>query len=252
MTNVQYTLGWDETAMRFLTRRTLDSHGAFFVPYLAAGMQVLDCACGPGSITQGIARAVAPGAVTGIDMSASQIAMATARAQGEGIGNVIFREASIYELPFPDATFDAVFSHALLEHLGEPVRAAKECLRVLKPGGVIGVATPDWEAFIVAPETPELVAAVRKYREIQDGNGGDTRTGRKLGTILREAGFAVPRMQARFENYDPSRIIGEVISFQLQRDGYERLAQVVREWQTDPEGLWAQAWVSCVARKPVA
>lgn len=43
MTNVQYTLGWDETAMRFLTRRTLDSHGAFFVPYLAAGMQVLDC-----------------------------------------------------------------------------------------------------------------------------------------------------------------------------------------------------------------
>lgn len=250
MIDVQYTLGWDETAMRFLTRRTLDSHGAFFVPYLAPGMHVLDCACGPGSITQGIARAVAPGAVTGIDMSASQIAMATARAQGEGITNAKFREASIYELPFPDASFDAVFSHALLEHLGEPVRAAKECLRVLKPGGVIGVATPDWDGFIVAPETPELVAAVRTYREAQDGNGGDTRTGRKLGTILREAGFMAPRMQARYENYDPSPIIGEVISLQLQRDGHDRLAAVVREWQADPEGLWAQAWVSCVARKP--
>lgn len=250
MTNVQYTLGWDETAMRFLTRRTLDSHGAFFVPYLASGMHVLDCACGPGSITQGIARAVAPGAVTGIDMSASQIAMATARAQGEGITNATFREASIYELPFPDASFDAVFSHALLEHLGEPVRAAKECLRVLKPGGVIGVATPDWDGFIVAPETPELVAAVCMYREAQDTNGGDTRTGRKLGTILREAGFVAPRMQARYENYDPSRVIGDVISLQLQRDGHDRLAEAVREWQTDLEGLWAQAWVSCVARKP--
>ena len=250
MTNVQYTLGWDETAMRFLTRRTLDSHGAFFIPYLAAGMHVLDCACGPGSITRGIARAVAPGAVTGIDMNASQIALAVATVQGEGLANASFREASVYELPFPDASFDAVFSHALFEHLGEPVHAARECLRVLKPGGVIGLATPDWDGFIVAPETPELVAAVRTYRDIQDRNGGDTRTGRKLATIVREGGFVAPRMQARYENYDPSRVIGEVISLQLGRDGFEAHSRVVREWQADPEGLWAQAWVSCVARKP--
>lgn len=250
MPDERYTLGYAEEAIRFLDRRSLDSHGAFFAPLLLAGMDVLDCGCGPGGITRGIAARVAPGRVTGIDMDATQVELATRRAAQAGVGNVEFRTASVYELPFPDASFDAIFSHALFEHLADKPRAARECLRVLRPGGVIGVCTPDWGGFIVAPESDELRAAIQAYEDAQNRNGGDTRTGRKLATLLREAGFEGAKPAARYENFSPLSDIGEVLASRLDRDGLPRLAAVLRAWQQDPHGLFSEAWVSCIARKP--
>lgn len=245
----QYTLGYSDAAMRFLLRRTLESHGAFFVPHLQPGMKVLDCGCGPGSITFGIVARVPQGAVEAIDMDASQIELAQRRARDAGLHNVTFRQASIYELPYPDAHFDAIFSHALFEHLSDTAAAARECLRVLKPGGVIGVATPDWEAFIVAPATAARRAAVQAYVDRQTANGGDPGTGRKLSTLLSEAGFVDARMHARFEVYDPITAITDVMAVQYDRDGMPEHARTMRELERDPQGMWAQAWVSCVARK---
>lgn len=245
----RYTLGYSDAAMRFLLRRTLETHGAFFLPHLRPGLRVLDCGCGPGSITLGIASRVAPGSVDAIDMDGSQIALAQQRAGDAKLGNVIFRQASIYELPYPDNHFDAIFSHALFEHLHDTVAAARECLRVLKPGGVIGVATPDWEAFIVAPVTPARRAAVQAYTERQSANGGDPGTGRRLATILAAGGFSRPRLHARFEVYDPITAITEVMAVQYDRDGMPDHARTMRELAEDPMGMWAQAWVSCVAVK---
>lgn len=245
-----YTLGYSPVAMQFVSRRTLESHGKFFIPHLRVGMRVLDCGAGPGSITQGIASRVAPGLVTAIDMDASQIAAGEERMRLAHLSNVEFRQASVYELPFADGEFDAVFSHALFEHLAEPEEAARECFRVLKPGGTIGIATPDWDGFIVAPESPHLYGAIRRYRELQNRNGGDVRMGRKLGTLLGGAGFHDVTLAARYENYRPLDIIGETLAERLEQDGYPADATALREWQRDPRGLFAQAWVSCVARKP--
>ncbi|MBI1396487.1 MAG: methyltransferase domain-containing protein [Betaproteobacteria bacterium] len=246
----RYTLGYSNAALRFLLRRTLASHGAFFSSRLESGMTVLDCGCGPGGITLGIARRISPGRVVAIDRDAGQIEFARRSAEEEGVDNAEFREASIYDLPFADATFDAVFSHALFEHLSRPVEAARECRRVLRPGGLIGIATPDWEAFIVAPDTPARRAALDAYCAGQRRNGGDPGIGRKLATVLTEAGFVDARMSARFENYDPLAAICEVMADQFERDGMPEHAQTMSALQDDPLGIWAQAWVSCVARRP--
>lgn len=244
-----YTLGYEREAVRFLDRRTLASHGAFFEAHLLPGTSVLDCGCGPGGITQGIAAHIAPGRVTGVDMDGSQIALATERAAALGLKNVEFRKASVYELPFADASFDAVFSHALFEHLADKVRAARECLRVLKPGGVMGVCTPDWGGFVVAPESPELLAAIAAYEGNQNRNGGDTRTGRKLAQVLTGAGFRHAKLSARYENYSPLTAIGNLMAWQLERDGTPEHGATFRRWQEDPQALFAQAWLSCIARK---
>ena len=58
--------------------RTAAQEGAFFLPHLRPGMRVLDLGCGPGSITLGLAEAVAPGDVVGIDLQPSQVAQAQA------------------------------------------------------------------------------------------------------------------------------------------------------------------------------
>src|SRR5215510_13591224 len=112
---------------------------AFLAPYLRTGMRLLDCGCGPGSITVDLARSVAPGEAIGIDLREDALAQGRALARERGIANLTFETASVYQLPYPDASFDAAFACAVLQHLAAPLAALKEMRRVLQPGGVIGI-----------------------------------------------------------------------------------------------------------------
>jgi len=244
-----YTLGYGQAALGFVSRRTLESHGSFFIPLLQPGMTVLDCGCGPGSITLGIAARIGDGQVIGVDLSPSQIELASENARRQGIANASFREASAYALPFPPAHFDAVFSHALLEHLNDPGLALREFLRVLRPGGVAGVCAPDWGGFIGSPPTPELTAAMRAHNEIQNRNGGDTLVGRKLLGLMLDAGFGEVRAQARYQNYDDLADITGALAAQLEHGGDHEYADAIRTWGRQPAAMFAQAWVSCVGRR---
>ncbi len=233
-----------------MAKRTLESHGAFFLPYLRPGLSVLDCGCGPGSITIGIAAGIAPGEVVGVDFVQSQIERATAAAAREGHHNVRFETGDAYSLPFESGRFDRVFSHALMEHLTDPVAALRELCRILKPGGVIGVCSPDWGGFILSPPSPQLSRAVEAYMALQSKNGGDVRVGRKLGLHLAATGFAEVRISARYECYPSLEFIGEYLASQLEREGDARSAATFRDWSQEKEGMFAQAWVSAVGVKP--
>src|SRR5215469_9357960 len=72
------------------------------------------------------------------------------------ITNVRFQVANTYELPFPNAAFDGVLANTVLLHLREPRRALEEMRRVLRPGGVVGVADGDFSAWLWEPATPAL------------------------------------------------------------------------------------------------
>src|ERR1700747_817606 len=140
----QYTPGHSANATAFMAARSFSSHGEFIRPYIKPGMTVLDCGCGPGAISVGLAEAVGPaGHVTGIDFGESQIQVAQAR----GNPNLSFQVASVFALPFEDHAFDLVFSHALFEHLADPIRGVAEIRRVLRLGGVAGLCSPDWGGF---------------------------------------------------------------------------------------------------------
>ena len=52
----------------FFTDRSARSNAKFFIDHLRSGMNLLDCGCGPGSITIDLAEIVGPGKVTGIDI----------------------------------------------------------------------------------------------------------------------------------------------------------------------------------------
>jgi ubiquinone/menaquinone biosynthesis C-methylase UbiE len=260
-----YTPGYSANASAFMVRRRAETHAAFLLPHLRPGQALLDCGCGPGTITLDLAQHVAPGLVTGIDRSDDQIARARDAATALGRANVDFRTANVYDLPFPAASFDVVFSHALLEHLAEPVRALAAMRRVLRPGGIIGVCSPDWGGFLVAPTSPALEAAISFYCQLQTANGGNVQAGRHLGQWLQAAGFTQVQMQARYECYADRSQIGEYLAHQIEAvegqgratangepvtDPPHQLAAALRQWQQAPAGLFAQAWVWAIGYAP--
>ena len=79
-TSADYTMGYSEEFRQMLNWRSAQSHAGYLLPHLASGQKLLDFGCGPGTITVGLARAVEPGEVHGIDMEESQIALARAAA----------------------------------------------------------------------------------------------------------------------------------------------------------------------------
>jgi len=103
-----------------------------------AGKAALDYGCGHGMAAVALARAGAT--VTAFDLSPGYVAEAQARAAANGVAVTCVTGCG-ESLPFPDASFDAVWGNAILHHLDLP-RAARELRRVLKPGGVAVFAEP--------------------------------------------------------------------------------------------------------------
>jgi ubiquinone/menaquinone biosynthesis C-methylase UbiE len=184
--------------VHFMERHTAETHAGFFLPELLSGWRLLDAGCGPGTITLGLARKVAPGQVIGIDLEESQFGRARDRAKREEL-NLEFRKGSVYELPFEDGFFDAVYSHALLESLSDPAAALAELRRVLKPGGLIGVRASDLGGLLLDAASEGPAQALAAYVGNQKQRCTDPNMGRKLGRLLRGAGFRVLKQTASYE-----------------------------------------------------
>jgi ubiquinone/menaquinone biosynthesis C-methylase UbiE len=109
---------------------------------LRAGEKVLDVATGSGNTAISAARRY--GDVTGIDYVPDLIGQARERAEAERL-EITFEVGDAENLPYPDASFDAVLSTVGVMFAPDQEKAARELLRVCKPGGKIGLAnwTPD-------------------------------------------------------------------------------------------------------------
>jgi SAM-dependent methyltransferase len=104
-----------------------------------AGQRVLDVACGSGTAALVAARRYCE--VTGIDYVRELIDRAQQRARAEGF-TVDLRVADAQALPFDDGSFDVVLSVYGVQFAPDQQRAADELLRVCRPGGRIGLASP--------------------------------------------------------------------------------------------------------------
>jgi SAM-dependent methyltransferase len=99
-------------------------------------------------------------------------------------------QASIMETGLPDNSVDFALARFLFQHLPDPVGAAKEVLRVLKPGGRLALVDVDDALWgIEDPTLDELDALLKKYVKEQAERGGNRLVGRRFWRILRSAGF---------------------------------------------------------------
>ena len=115
-------------------------------PDLSQVRHILDIACGPGEWALEMAFTYPEITVVGIDASEPMIAYARAQAKVQGLHNVSFRVMDIAKpLRFPTDSFDIVNAHLIAPYLScdEWEYAVKECMRVLRPGGMLRLTECD-------------------------------------------------------------------------------------------------------------
>ena len=103
------------------------------------GKEILELGVGAGT---DFSQFIRGGAVaTGVDLTDTAIEHTVRRLQMAGYAEDAFRlqRADVEDLPFPDDSFDLVYSWGVLHHSPDPPRAIKEVWRVLRPGGVARV-----------------------------------------------------------------------------------------------------------------
>jgi SAM-dependent methyltransferase len=100
------------------------------------GEAVLELGCGPGGVGLAAAELVgADGHVVLSDVAPEMTAIAAERAERRGLRNVTTRELDMEHLDVADSSFDKVLCREALMLVADPTAAAREALRVLRPGG---------------------------------------------------------------------------------------------------------------------
>ena len=151
---------------------------------VTAGLRALDVGCGPGALTAVLEDRLGPGAVAACDPSAPFVAACAARHPGVDV-----RAGRAEAIPFDDAAFDRVLAQLVLHFVTDPIVAAHEFRRVLRPGGVAAACVWDfaegmqmlrlfWDAALaVDPHAPD------EARTMRFGRAGE------IAELFAQAGF---------------------------------------------------------------
>jgi len=164
-------------------------------------MRVLDVATGPGWVA---AQAAERGAsVVGVDVAEAMIARAR-----RAYPALDFRRADAHELPFADASFDAVVGNLAVMHLSRPERAMAEFARVLRPGGrVVLTAWADPSQHRLVGIFLDAMAEARAVPPADLPEGPDFfrfSDDEEFAALLREQGLANPAVTATARKPDRS------------------------------------------------
>ncbi len=223
------------------------------------GQVVVDLGCGPGTDLVALADRAGPhGRVIGVDRDGRMLAEARRRLdqppavdlhqrpagnldQRRAAGNldqrrpgVNLQAADLHGLPLVAGSVDRARTDRVLQHVDNPGEVLAEARRVLRPGGLLVTAEPDWDTVAVADEDLE---SSRRFARFLAGQVRHPTIGRQLPWLAARAGFAVDAVEAvpvLFRDFETAdRILG------LRRHGARAMA-----------GGTARAWLNRLAAGP--
>jgi SAM-dependent methyltransferase len=261
-----YTHGHHESVLRSHQWRTAQNSAAYLLPHLLPGLDLLDVGCGPGTLTLDLAAAVTPGRAVGLDAVSEPLDVARANAEARGDDTTEFVVGDVYDLDIPDASFDIVHAHQVLQHLSDPVAALQEMRRVCRAGGLIAARDADYAAMAWYPPSPQLEAWQRLYQTLARSNDGEPNAARHLLAWAHTAGFenvicsadtwcyATPEERAWWGGLWADRVTQSALAEQAVAGDYasaaelEDVAQGWRAWAIDPDAWFVVLHGEILAR----
>jgi arsenite methyltransferase len=156
---------------------------------LQRGERVLDLGVGPGLLAAEIAVAVgATGAVCGIDLSESMLALARRRELPPGAAALELEAGDVGALPFARDSFDVAVSTQVFEYVADVESALAEARRVLRPRGRLLVLDTDWDSIVWRSNDEQRM---RRVLAAWDEHLVDPHLPRRLTGLLEGAGLSV-------------------------------------------------------------
>jgi ubiquinone/menaquinone biosynthesis C-methylase UbiE len=151
-------------------------------------MSIVDLGSGPGFTLAHMLASYPMSSITGVELDPALHALA--RANLDASPRLALLNRSALETGLADESVDFVIARFLYQHLEDPVPAAKEARRILKPGGRLVVIDVDESVWgLTDPPIPEMQQVMGRYAAVHASMGRDRRVGRKLWRILRTSGF---------------------------------------------------------------
>jgi ubiquinone/menaquinone biosynthesis C-methylase UbiE len=194
--------GWEAIAGRFaelwspVTEQAIEA--LLDTAQVTDGSRVLDVGAGAGDAA---GRAAGRGAeAIGVDVASAMVAIAARRNP-----SAAFVQASATELPFADGSFDAVVGNNVVQHVGEPEKAAREFERVLRPGG--RVALSSWDA---AERSPFFAAVMGAVSDAEVPRPAEAPAGPSFFQFTADARFRALLEDAGFEDVSVGGIAAEI------------------------------------------
>ena len=263
-----YTMGFSEEFMESLRRYTAEASAAYLLPYLRPGLRVLDFGCGPGTISVGLAQAIEPGELHGVDMEESQIDLARRVAATGDRPNAFFHVGDVTALDFEDNFFDVAHCHNVLMHVPDTGAVLKEVKRVLKPGGIIACREMISGSSFTHPDYGVIRRSWDMFEDLLAADDAHPQMGKDMKGHILKAGFANLRMTASFDIYSTPQDIDHIYGIATQwflspeiteaaikygastQALCDEIAVAYARWREDPGAMVAIAFGEAVANKP--
>jgi SAM-dependent methyltransferase len=156
---------------------------------------IVDVGCGLGDDVRALALRTAPGGrAIGVDVSAAMIDAARRRSAGGTAPGGEFHVADAASIPLGDGIADGCRCERLLQHVEDPAAVVREMARVVRAGGIVLAAEPDWGTLVVDGGDPEIESALAAVAMARVRSPA---AGRSLRRLLSQAGLAKVEVIAR-------------------------------------------------------
>jgi ubiquinone/menaquinone biosynthesis C-methylase UbiE len=224
-----------------------------------ADHEVLEVGCGVGQTSALIAERTGCRLI-GLDISEGMLEFARRRARSAGVADrTEFRLGDITDLPFEDERFDVVFGESITVFAPDHAKALEEYVRVVKPGGAVGINEVAW---LKTPVPPEFEAWLS-----QDlAAGSHTRSVESWQTLLETVGMRVESVEANaIDVREETRgllqryglggmlgVFGRILRMYIRDPEYRSFVRESQEGGLIPENLSEYVgYCLLVARKPL-